>query len=1019
MLAFDGNFNQALETVWVNEATALNDTGKHCLNIRIKDENGNWGPLYKRIIMVGYDTRQFIITDAEFFWDTDPGQGLGTPLIVFDGEYNDALETVFKDSVSMPAPYMDHVFNIRIKDEKGAWGPLYKRSFRAGMPTRDIKLTAGEYFFGAQDPGAGRGSVILTYDGYFDKALETLVASNVMSNQSGVQLFNIRVRDEKGNWGPIYKKTINIGSPVPKAIVTASGPLTFCAGDSVILSTTTDTGYTYQWYKDSVAITNATQSSYTVRVSGGYYVVATYSGFSSISQIKNVSVTPLPVATITPAGSLGFCSGGSVVLNATTGSGYTYQWLLNNNLIGSATGASYTASTAGSYLLKVTANGCTASSPAVTVQTGTPITATISAQGPTAFCSGGSVTLSAPTSANYTYRWKRNGTVVSGETASTYLATTSGSYVAEVSNSGCPSNSNTITVTAYTLPTVTISASGSTTFCQGNSINLTANQTTGLVWIPGGQTTTTVSVNSSGNYAVVYTNSNGCVDTSNIIAVNVINTSTVPVASSNSPIINGTTLNLNVATISGATYTWTGPNSFSSTQQNPSIANAQSTANGNYSVYATISGCRTATTTLSVSVLSGVATLIQGNFKTPNGDSIPLVSVRLSGTTTVDSISNAKGKYGIYGVSGGSYTLTPSKNNDVVKANGVSTLDIIKIQSHILNIDTLNSPYKLIAADVNGSGTITNLDILYIRRLILGTDTTFPGNKLWSFVDASYVFPNPYNPFPYPNNRSYTSLTSQTNQHFTGVKLGDVTFDWNKTVLRQHNTADDIVLYADTVSDINSDTIRVLFRVKKMNFITGMQFTLHWDKHYLNLQDISQNRLNIQFGRSYQSNGYLTAIWNEPSNRAVSIQAGEVLFALSFTKSTAFNEQQISMNSEVTPIEAYDTSLVYHNIVLEGGVIKSAHNSNPIADAITNTKIYPNPVSDQLVVDIPSMNDQKIDIQFIDEDGKNLGTKQYSLLKGNNILRIYPKKEFKASKGYYFLRIKGIDFERSFKLLVI
>lgn len=124
-----------------------------------------------------------------------------------------------------------------------------------------------------------------------------------------------------------------------------------------------------------------------------------------------------------------------------------------------------------------------------------------------------------------------------------------------------------------------------------------------------------------------------------------------------------------------------------------------------------------------------------------------------------------------------SYKIKPSKNNDVNKANVVSTLDIALVQSHILQKTIFNSPYKIIAADVNNDGKVSTLDIVYLKRLILGIDTTFVGNRLWSFVDSAAVL-TATSPFPYKDSFSYANVTTnQNNQSFIGVKLGDVNFD--------------------------------------------------------------------------------------------------------------------------------------------------------------------------------------------------------------------------------------------------
>ncbi|MEZ4931413.1 MAG: hypothetical protein R2788_04680 [Saprospiraceae bacterium] len=77
--------------------------------------------------------------------------------------------------------------------------------------------------------------------------------------------------------------------------------------------------------------------------------------------------------------------------------------------------------------------------------------------------------------------------------------------------------------------------------------------------------------------------------------------------------------------------------------------------------------------------------------------------------------------------------------------NGVTTYDIV-VTRHILSIQPMDDPYKLIAADINNSGSITTFDIVQLRKLILGVYQNFPDNNSWRFVRAGYVFPNPATP---------------------------------------------------------------------------------------------------------------------------------------------------------------------------------------------------------------------------------------------------------------------------------
>jgi hypothetical protein len=112
--------------------------------------------------------------------------------------------------------------------------------------------------------------------------------------------------------------------------------------------------------------------------------------------------------------------------------------------------------------------------------------------------------------------------------------------------------------------------------------------------------------------------------------------------------------------------------------------------------------------------------------------------------------------------------------------NGVTTFDITLISKHILGLELLDSPYKIIAADANQDGNVTTFDIIVLRRLILGITSELPNGKSWRFIPASYVFPNPLNPFEPPFPEEYRILPSDpgfpSTFPFTGLKIGDVNY---------------------------------------------------------------------------------------------------------------------------------------------------------------------------------------------------------------------------------------------------
>jgi len=118
--------------------------------------------------------------------------------------------------------------------------------------------------------------------------------------------------------------------------------------------------------------------------------------------------------------------------------------------------------------------------------------ATITPSGPTTFCQGGSVDLTA--SAGTSYLWSTSATT------SSITVTTSGNYTVTVTNSfSCSATSTITTVVVHPLGTASITPSGATTFCQGGSVILTANSGAAYSWT-GGATTQTISVNATGTY---------------------------------------------------------------------------------------------------------------------------------------------------------------------------------------------------------------------------------------------------------------------------------------------------------------------------------------------------------------------------------------------------------------------------------------------------------------------------------------------------------------------------------------
>lgn len=167
--------------------------------------------------------------------------------------------------------------------------------------------------------------------------------------------------------------------------------------------------------------------------------------------------------------------------------------------------------------------------------------------------------------------------------------------------------------------------------------------------------------------------------------------------------------------------------------------------------------------------------ILSGTISTEGNSFVQDVSVQLSGKASQKMATRSSGGYWFYIWSEGDYTITPSLDTDPL--NGISTFDLLLIQKHILDIQVLNSPYKMIAADINNSRSITTLDLIQLRKLILGLDVHFANNTSWRFVDADYVFPEVRNPWSANFPEAVTirlGIDSRRNANFIAIKIGDL-----------------------------------------------------------------------------------------------------------------------------------------------------------------------------------------------------------------------------------------------------
>jgi hypothetical protein len=274
-------------------------------------------------------------------------------------------------------------------------------------------------------------------------------------------------------------------------------------------------------------------------------------------------VNALPNASITPAGPTTFCSGGSVTLNANTGSGLSYQWQLNGANINGANNVNYLAGLSGNYSVIVSNANCSSTSSNQVIIVNPIPSVSINANGPTTFCQGGSVVLSTPFQSGIQFQWLLNGNPISGETNNSITGSASGNYQLEASSTGCTGQSNSIVVNSIAIPQPSISASGPLQFCDGSNVVLSTQSAVGNTyqWLVNGfpingATQNNYTASGDGIYSVSVEN-NGCDGVSSDVTVDEIPNTQIQNNPVNQSACNGSNVTFNVvAQAQNIQYQW-------------------------------------------------------------------------------------------------------------------------------------------------------------------------------------------------------------------------------------------------------------------------------------------------------------------------------------------------------------------------------------------------------------------------------------------------------------------------------
>jgi len=407
---------------------------------------------------------------------------------------------------------------------------------------------------------------------------------------------------------------------------------------------------------------------------------------------------------------------------------------------------------------------------------------------------------------------------------------------------------------------------------------------------------------------------------------------------------------------------------------------------------------------------------------------VQTATVNLTGGAIASDVTDGFGNYDFTGLNvNQNYTLCPVKNTN--PGNGVSTLDIVFMRLHILGTTLLNSPYKIIAADVNKSNNVSTLDIVFTRQVILGTATGFPNNTSWRFVPSSYVFPNPTNPFAntFPECITLNSLTANSlSEDFVGIKVGDLNLTSNPTGLQAgsndyivRNTRELPFVIQDKTFNAG-DTVEAQFKARDFQDIIGYQYTIEFNDRILSYNEViaHQNTLTgltaNSFGMQQAAQGLITTSWNDASVAGVTLNDDDIIYTLKFvaTQSGRLSEV-LTLNSSEIRSEAYDNGF---DIFVVTPIFETVTNTGTVQEGgFTLYQNRPNPFNGSTAIgfELPKTTDGELVIY--DQLGRKVKSYNATYQAGYNEIQV----DDLQSAGVYYYELITKTHRATRKMIIL
>ena len=405
--------------------------------------------------------------------------------------------------------------------------------------------------------------------------------------------------------------------------------------------------------------------------------------------------------------------------------------------------------------------------------------------------------------------------------------------------------------------------------------------------------------------------------------------------------------------------------------------------------------------------LGSSALEVAGFIYTSQGVAVENVSVRLDASDQSEPgkiiTTDVEGSYLFEDVTDQKkYELSAHKVDDY--RNGISTLDIILMQQHILGLKRLDEPYKYLAADVNGNRTISATDIVLMRRLLLGHIEVFPGQPAWKFVDRDEYINDMASPWDI-SDKVEISIQA-TENGLLGIKMGDLDFNAvANSGLAKGRSITPYTMIAKT--RVKKETLSIEIKASSAIDARGLQLGIDFDPSLVSFKGMTAAAIDIKEDHTSVIDGQLRLIWTSEASQY--LEEGMGLITLHFDK--------LSNNNEVN----FATSAVFMSEIYDENFESKRVQMVQVADYSNEIMLHqnrPNPFSDVTVIEFELPSQEHIDFSIFDINGAQVFDLSKIFVSGLNQVRI-SKEGLGLNKGIYYYQIKARERSLTKKMIIL